>query len=130
MEMFSLADCSIQQIHELKVHATGEEAMVAFCKLNLAKPVRWKLENAMYAKKLYAFYVFSSPLSLNGTYTHGKYGANFRKFIEDNKLGTVWESPAVKNDIFHPDHANRIWIWMPDNDAVRAWWEKKQKEVK
>ena len=123
MKMVDMEDCSTQQIHDLKYHPHGEDAMVAFCKLNLGGPVRWKGEAAHRDKELYSFYIFTAPTTLKGElYAGQSYAQNFAKFIEKHGFGTVWESPAQRNMIFHTDHANKVWIWMPNNKALREWW--------
>jgi hypothetical protein len=57
-----------------------------------------------------AFILFSTP---------HKTGPALRKYIEDNSLGTVIESPPAKN----PNSGNtiRVWVWMIDHMKLKQW---------
>ena len=117
--------CAIEEIHGLQHTQSGEEAMVEFCKLELAGPVKFGTSSGV-AGTLYSFYLFTSAIKHDGgDLYYGHYAQNFKKFIEDNKLGQVWESWRVKNEAFHYDHSNQVYIWTPDTPALKKWWADK-----
>jgi hypothetical protein len=123
MNMFKTQCCAIQEIGGLSNHPDARDAMIAFCKTNFAAPVKFGTANAR-ADTLYSFYLFTAA---TGSPYYKPYGSNFAKFIRDNKLGRVWASPSRKNEAFHSDHENQVWIWMPNRLALKSWWEKTRK---
>lgn len=118
--------CAIQEIHGLKwFQGNPKGAMVSFCKANLGRPVVWKIVDPSGNDKgapgaLFSFYFFSGPIYKGKT----SYGEQFAAFINQERLGNLVTTPAMINKAYHPDHANQIWIWMPDLKALTAWWEK------
>jgi len=50
-------------------------------------------------------------------------GALLKEAIEQFKLGTVVETPAVINRLYHPDHKAKALIWTVDPEALIKWWE-------
>ena len=49
------------------------------------------------------------------------YGPQFKKYIEDNGLGKVYEIDPVPN----PQHNNRVgilFVWIINHEACRVWW--------
>lgn len=112
--------CGITEITNLSSHGTDSRgAMVSFCQQQIGEPPRYHGSQVYYLGTLYSFYFFTAAVGP----AYAKYGHAFAEFIEKNKLGKVWESPAIVNKAFHPDHANQVWIFMPDVDAVQAWWK-------
>lgn len=109
--------CAIQEIVQLSGHIDPLTAMESFCKQNFAAPPRFGGAIAR-NDALYSFYLFTAAL---GGYNRA-YGEQFATFIEEHKLGEVWASPAIRNNAFHEDHANQVWIWMPDVKHLRVWW--------
>lgn len=133
MTLHTMQCCAFQEIANLGSHYSGEEAMEAFCKTAWGTTTFTKYRGFnSKPKTLYCFYVFSAPTG--GFYTSARqYGHDFAKFIKDNKLGIVMESPKALNLAFHADHSNILWVWAPDSTAVWKWWEAKQaakKEVR
>lgn len=68
---------------------------------------------------LYGLYVFSDAVSESGK-IH-RIGLNLAKYIVDQGLGTVLESPAKINSVNHPEHKVKVWIWSVNKAALRAW---------
>lgn len=128
MNMHKSQCCAITEIGSLSLHKNDPKgAMVSFCKQNIAQPPRYGTSTAN-TDSLISFYMFTAACS--GKVASDHYGSQFYKFIVDNKLGQVWESPALVNKAFHPDHANQIYIWMPDKKAVEKWWAAYQESIK
>ena len=102
--------------------------MVDFCSTALDEGV--KFQSRKETGVIYSFYLFTAALDPIGN-PHGSYrlyGQEFCQFILDHQLGEVWESPARMNTAFHKDHANQVYIWMPDKDALDAWWQTYQEK--
>lgn len=126
MELRDTKCCALQEICKLSFDPTPEDSMVLFCKQSLGAKVAFHGYQAR-AGKLYSFYVFTyGTASDNGSYGNRPYGVQFAEFIREHKLGTVWDSPKISNEAFHPSSYNQIWIWMPDDKAVVKWWKEKQ----
>jgi len=70
---------------------------------------------------LYSFYIFTA--AIGGYSSKQGYGDRFADLIREQDLGPVWESQARVNSAFHADHSNKLWVWMPDVNKVKAWWE-------
>ena len=126
MQMIKTQSCAVQEIACLSSHSSAENAMKDFCKQNFSSPVRF---GCVIGKRdtLYSFYLFTAAIVRS---YDGPYGTNFAKFIRYHKLGEVWESPKIVNSAFHPDHANQVWIWMPDVKALRKWWDNQVQGAK
>jgi len=128
LEFFDSQSCAIQEIHKVKSFQDDPKgAMISFCKSNLGRPVVWKVVDPSGNDKgangaLYSFYYFSSAIYKSKV----SYGEQFADFILKNKLGKLVTTPALTNLAYHPDHANQIWIWMPDVPALNAWWKENQ----
>lgn len=118
--------CAIEEIGGLKTHLTAEEAMVAFCKEQILKPVKFGTSPGR-VDAIYSFYIFTAAV---GDGYSKKYGHNFAAFIRENSLGSVWESDFIMNNAFHPDHGNQVWVWTPDHEALKAWWSAYEEEQK
>lgn len=125
LEFYDTRTCAMQEIHNLQYfEGKPREAMINFCRSNLGRPVVWKIVDPSGNDKgragaLFSFYFFSGP-------TNRRYGSQFAEFIKENELGKLIESPALTNHAYHPDHANQIWIWMPDVTALNRWWKANQ----
>lgn len=126
--------CGVQEIHNLSLDPSAEASMVSFCKQNLGtKRVKFQGDPA-FAGTIYSFYIFTAAvydthhIPYNDYRMYQPYGKEFAEFIRKNKLGNVIEAPALTNDAFHPDHKNQVWVWMPNLENLRAWWEAYQEE--
>lgn len=118
--------CSHQEISGLGEYKDGKSALIDFCTLKFGKPYR-RIVGRHY---FYSFYVFSAavPTEEKGVVYGQKnptpYGDLFCAYLRENNLGEVVETPAKVNVAFHPAHSNKVWVWAPDHDAVKAWWNK------
>jgi hypothetical protein len=132
LEFYDAQSCAIQEIHRLKDFKDDPKgAMVSFCRSNLGRPVVWKVVDPTGNDKgangaLFSFYFFSSSIYKG----RSSYGEQFASFIVDNRLGNLVTTPALLNKAYHPDHANQIWIWMPDLPALNKWWKENQPKRK
>ena len=127
--------CCLNEICELREHDTPKEALIEFCHQQIIEPPKFKSPRHTTPETcggLYPFYMFSAAVthgggagvaSLFGNPTTRMYGHEFAKFIKENGLGEVWQSPARQNTTFHPEHDNIVWIWMPDVKALEKWWK-------
>ena len=118
MYMCQTQCCAIQEIDGLSSHRTPEAAMKNFCTLVFTKPVKFGGTTAG-ANTLYSFYMFTAAIKP----TISPYGNKFAAFIREHKLGEVLETKQVRNSAFHPDRAGQVWIWTPDQEALKAWWD-------
>lgn len=134
MEISTTKCCAIMEIHNLGSHATPEAAMVEFCKLTIvSQPVFGTARNVPLTGSMYAFYLFTAACNSSGGPLRGytrAYGKEFSEFIKEKELGKIWASPVKRNEVFHTDHCNQVWVWDVDNTALRAWWTAYQKGKK
>lgn len=113
--------------------------MTTFCTFVFDKTTRVKFRTCPGKEnELYSFYLFtaavetpSTPkiLPRNNYYyppVYRPYGSDFAEFIRTNKLGEVIESPKVVNKAFHSNHSNQVWVWTPNRDALKQWWDKEK----
>ena len=136
MNFRSTSCCAWQEITGLSTHSTPKDAMITFCKANLTQGESRIMYHSSPANqnRLYSFYLFSAAVhtakSGGSKFLQSvgeDYGSKFAKFILDNKLGTITESPVKPNMAFHEEHSNRIWIWATDQKAIETWWENEKK---
>lgn len=128
--------CAMQEITGLSGIGSPLEAMKAFCRLTFDEKgetsARFGSERTSKGS-LYSFYLFSAAVELGKmsakTGYYAPYGLDFAKFIRDNKLGEVWESPVRQNKTFHAGHGNQIYVWTIDQAAVKEWWGKNNTPV-
>lgn len=125
LTMYSTQSCAMSEISGLSNYKDKPKlAMQHFCRLNIKET-----EGLMYHRyqgltgKMFAMYSFSAPVYKAGR-SGGEYGPQFAKFIKENKLGIVIQTPAVENEIFHPDHKNRVWIWVVNKENLKKWWKE------
>lgn len=129
MKMCKMSNCAVQDIDDLRRHASAEDAMVDFCRQNFVSTGVKFGGGRGKRGTLYSFYIFSCPVGDHYPYNL-KYGQDFAKFIKANKLGTLWQSRKRKNEAFHNDHCNIIWVWSPNTKRVWDWWQKYKAEHK
>lgn len=126
--------CAFVEITNLSSDENATESMLKLCKMSFNVQQRFHNTQAR-ANSLYSFYVFTAAVTHSGQ-PHGwqsanrLYGTDFMNFIKEHNLGEVWESPIVKNVAFHSGNSNKIWVWMPDAKALRAWYDSFTKEFK
>lgn len=130
MNLVRSAQCGSQEITNLATHSTALDAMKAFCKATLETTNRYTSSNYTVGY-LYANYIFSEALKNDGKPLGARnYGMDFAKFIKEHELGEVVWGPPARNVSFHPDHANQIFVWAPDPDALRTWYTKSKEAPK
>jgi hypothetical protein len=127
LDFYDTHCCALEEIDKLaSFEGDPKGAMISFCRSNLGKPVEWKIRQPSgdfgAAGALYSFYFFTASVYKGKT----SYGEAFAKFIEENKLGKTITTPIMTNMAFHTDHGNQVWIWMPDVQALNAWWKVNQ----
>lgn len=120
MDLLSTKCCAVQEIYGLSSGGGPEQALKTICKGAFSSGARYYTLSGEIGK-LYTFYWFSQPVY--GQPNHQSYGYAFAEFLRKEKLGEVLESQPKKNAAFHPDHSNVMWIWAPDQAAVKAWWQ-------
>lgn len=145
VNLYGTQCCGTQEITSLNTHESPEKAMLRFCELTLkkggsalrygysnsAKPLlysHYTFTAAVYDKECSAFasYERSYPKKIDPEFgQYMPYGAQFAKFIQENKLGEVVTTSPKINKLYHPDHKVQIWIWTPDQDAIEAWYVTK-----
>lgn len=125
--------CAITEIYDLGLtEGNPTQVMLKFCE----KVMKVDTSGGNYysPKKVGpnpgAFYVFSEVVRIRkdsrDSYKpkHDGYGARFAKFIKENKLGALVETPNRCNRLNHPDHTIKVYIWMPAKRSLMAWWTK------
>ena len=125
MYMNDSEQCGTQEICDLGDHYDPKDALVQFCRLNLQtcnSPKYGCVGNYTGGAQstLFCYYLFTAPVYGD---VEGNYGVKFAKFIKANKLGKVVTGGAIPNKTFHPDHKNQAWLWVPNEEALRAWYE-------
>ena len=124
MMMHDTGQCGVQEICGLSFYGKdAERAMLEFCKLNIAaENTHHRYGSCYYAGyRLFCFYLFTAASEEQG---YAKYGTAFADYIKEHQLGDVVGTPKTVNRAFHPDHSNQAWLWTPDEDALRAWWDE------
>jgi hypothetical protein len=119
--------CAYQPIEGLKHFEDPVDAMKSFCKQVLYNKPRFRTSEIGREGTIYAFYIFSAPVG--GSYDlpgANRYGHKFAELIVTEGLGKVWSTEARKNDVFHPDHANIVWVWAPERVKLVEWMKKKE----
>lgn len=138
MQITGTQSCAIREIYNLSYDASAKDAMISFCKQELAGGL--KVENYIYNKNykpvLYGFYIFSEAVSHDGResttfYGEGaangrKYATELKRYILDHNLGVVAESVVAPNYINHPDHSNQVFVYTPDVDRLIKWWKENE----
>lgn len=85
------------------------------------------LNKGSYADGLGENYVFHGVESYKGpdSIYNGEngYASKFAAFIIENNLGDVFGGKAVNNHRYHTNHWTKVFVWNPDREAVKAWWE-------
>ena len=127
--------CAYSEITGLSSHTTPKDAMITFCRANLNQAESRVMYHTAPStqNRLYSFYLFSAAIATptrKDTYLSNigdDYGSKFAKFILENKLGEIVESPLRPNMAFHEDHSNKIWIWATDQGMIEKWWEAEKK---
>lgn|SRR3990167_642174 len=117
MNFVKTSCCAITDIDHLSAHLTPKDAMVSFCQQALLDLPRFGKDVGV-QDQIFSFYLFTAAVSPS----HRPYGQDFYRFIIDNNLGEVWQSPLRRNKAWHPDRSNQVYVWMPDHDAIKTWW--------
>lgn len=141
MDIHNTHCCGIQELGTIAAHfqrgygmlrdikdldACGTEALVAFCRQSIQTKPKYR-HLTMHDSALSSFYFFTAKVNGDDPDT---YGHRFAKFLTDNNLGYVWESPRKQNAAyysFEKDHNVQVWVWSPNTKAVHDWWDKWQK---
>lgn len=122
--------CGMQEISGLRGYQNDPKgATASFCKQTLDQRARFGMSTGQ-PGELYPMYIFSAAVSdgPNGTYLEN-YGSQWAAYIEGLALGTITASPIIRNNAFHPDHSNQVWIWAPDRDALVKWYKAFKEEA-
>ena len=133
MVIASTKCCAVFEIHQLSSYKSAEEALSAFCAQAIPAPPKFHDGTHGSVGELSSFYFFTSAVSHDGQraagiFSNGNrlYAKEFMELIRREQLGEVWESPTRVNKAFHAQNSNQIYVWMPDNTRLKAWWAKKQ----
>jgi hypothetical protein len=133
LEINNMKSCAVQEIHRLENYNHDPKgAMISFCEQQLysASGLKWQGFSTK-PNQIFGAYVFNAPIYGSSPRDNTKppqppygesYGDQFADFITNNKLGTVVATPVTWNRVFHPDHGNKVWVWCPDQDALKAWY--------
>jgi hypothetical protein len=111
--------CAVDEIHELSVHGSAEEAMIGFIRAVYDSDRGYDLDEHIFS----AFYIFTGVVKQPGS--NPKYGPRFAAYIKRHKLGVVTESVARPNRVNHPDHVVKVWVWATSQRGLEAWARKK-----
>jgi hypothetical protein len=142
MEIYSVEDfCAAHVIGYLNEFEGPKDAMIAFCKTHSDR------YNGFEMRDPGAFILFTGVEDLtesdadyyrkkdgvdddNEDYSDEEfpdpplgYGGKFEKFILANDLGPVTGSELRPNRLNHPNHIDKMWVWCPDFERLKAWWE-------
>lgn len=135
MVLNSTQCCALQEIHGLGLLGSAEEALIAFCSLAIPNPPKFHDGYVGRVGELSSFYFFTGAVTYDGAKAGGihrksdyPYAREFMNLIRREGLGEVWESPIRVNKAFHTGNSNQVYVWMPDNERLKAWWAKKQKK--
>lgn len=117
--------CGVNEISNLSLYGNNPKgAMANFCEQNITKPGQVKYGSyAARDNTLYAFYYFTAGVHQLDNRVGTCYGFQFAKFIEDNKLGEVTTLPPKANAGWHPGRWAQVWIWSPNLEALKAWYQ-------
>lgn len=131
--------CIWTTLTNLKLYTKPEKALAVFCQQGLgAESIinEWTRQNPLLGPKsktvqyhsgrtnLYALYVFSGPLGYDSNNAENPdYAPKFAAFLKAHKLGEVIASPVVQNDLVHAGRKGQVFMWVPDEDRLKAWWK-------
>lgn len=136
--MRSLTCCALWEVSNISQHRTPREALLSICK-GLWNPYAKELQ------KFKTFCMFSGVVEIKGyeamdkpnkdmemsyaylgniKYGNVNYGPKFAAYIIKNELGEVGCVGEGYNEPGHPKHLVKLWVWRPNNKAIRAWWDK------
>lgn len=101
-------------LSSFQLATSGKDIMVEFCRKHIEQKGQY---HSWAGAGLYSHYVFSGPVASG-------YAQKFAKFLKDEKLGKLLESEAVANNKYHRDRLGNVYVWIPDEKAVLAWWDK------
>jgi hypothetical protein len=105
-----------------------QEAMRQFCGGILGLDQKWVAKYSRgreFEEPRYNLYVFSGPVGEDSnTEDNVDYAPRFAQFIRENKLGIVAYGPIVENTKFHVGRPGQVFIWAPDDKALKAWYKE------
>lgn len=134
MNFASTNCCGIQEITNLSMSTSPEDALTTFCTkvFGSARKVVYKSQPAR-PQTIYSFYLFTAAVAKDAASAIGyyrPYGKAFADFLKTQKLGKVSTLPAKFNLAFHPEHKVQAWIWSPNKQALEKWWTLRQAQLK
>lgn len=114
--------CGVTEIGNLSEYPNPEAAMARF--VGNCQRMRFDTKSKTYNKYIHlqAFYVFTAVVYERETGRHPTYGPDFAKYIRDNRLGSVKESP-MRFNTNEPEHRLRVYVWAPNKKAINKWWK-------
>lgn len=122
MNLRDSSSCAITELENIRLCKTPADVIYKLCDVSIGKKQKWHSNYDTLPNTFYAFYFFSFPVGASCYLI--PCGHNLATYIREQDLGELWESPAIKNEVFHPDHKNVVWVWMPNVPNLRLWWEK------
>lgn len=131
--------CIWTTLTNLKLYRQPEKALATFCRQGLGAESminEWTRQNPLEGPKsktvqfhggrtnLYALYVFSGPLGHDSNDADNPdYAPRFAGYLKKQKLGEVIASPVVTNDLVHAGRKGQVFMWVPNEPALKAWWK-------
>lgn len=132
MDLINTASCGVQEIEGLSSIPTAKDAMMEFCSIVFEPGGVKYITSKSYDNSLYCYYLFTAAFydeqykatwGRKGLRSYEPYGDEFAALIKENGLGQVFGGEAVVNRAFHTEHSNKAWLWVPDQEALKKWFE-------
>lgn len=126
--------CASSGIYALGECKDAKSAFTEFCK-QVFRTYDGTIDTKTHLTNFYVYLAGPEvPQYTPGGSHHSKkwvrYGTNFTDFLRRNKLGKVVSPGAKLNLKHHRESTAQIWVWSPNEKAVKAWYKKNVTDVK
>ena len=127
MQLRSTACCGLIEMYGMGTVDDPKAHLLSVCKSWWPAPQMPNMAHRWMIATVHGQYMFHGVVKYTGS-KDGRYSEtaaeNLAKYIRRHKLGTVVGSKPAANRVNHPDHILRVFVWNPDVDAMKAWYQK------
>ena len=114
MHLQHLNCCGIRELAQLRSHRDPKTALKEFLRQIQPEHFAW---GPLRQRDKFRYVVFSAT-------KRAKYGREFAKLIEDEKLGELISTGFNQNP--NSGHIVKVWVWTVDHEALKAWKAKNE----
>jgi len=136
MDIHNTHCCAVGELAYIGHERSAPQTLRDICK-TILEPYRSPYipspRNQAYRKPS-AFYYFAAVSKHRarerGPRRKGRYGEELVNYIKLHNLGKVWQTEPRSNRGNHPGHMITVYMWAPDERALKAWWDKEKRRGK